>query len=98
MVSVPSLWLGAAGIKRRASSSEQAKFCKRVRLMRPISKSQNFWSNAALCASNGVMPTNSLTSFITCSAEGAVRNMALLIPVNCSINPGTRTPAFIKLW
>ncbi|MNR07138.1 hypothetical protein D3C85_1232480 [compost metagenome] len=98
VVRVPSLWFGAAGIRRRASSSEQAKFCKRVRLIRPSSKSQNFWSNAALCASKGVVPTNSFTSFITCSADGAVRSMALLMPVSCSMKAGTRTPAFIRLW
>ena len=65
--------------------------------MRPSSKSQNFWSNAALWASSGVMPTNSLTSFITFSAGGALRSMALLMPVSCSMNAGTRTPAFIRL-
>jgi len=67
-------------------------------LIRPSSKSQNFWSNEALCASNGVQPTNSLTSSITRSAGGAVRSMALLMPVSCSMNAGTRTPAFIRLW
>ncbi|MGY3306567.1 hypothetical protein ACVK1X_005896 [Pseudomonas sp. PvR086] len=27
-----------------------------------------------------------------------LRSMALLMPVSCSMNAGTRTPAFIRLW
>ena len=27
-----------------------------------------------------------------------ISNMALLMPVSCSMNAGTRTPAFIRLW
>jgi hypothetical protein len=55
-------------------------------------------SNAALCATSGSSPTKSATSRITVATGGALRSMALLMPVSCSICAGIRTPAFIRLW
>ena len=92
------LWLGASGIRRRASSREQANSWRRWRAMRASSASQKRLSKAALWATSGQSLTKSATSPITRSAGGAWRSMALLMPVRASMWAGTRTPAFIRLW
>ena len=39
-----------------------------------------------------------MTSRITACAGGALRSMALLMPVSCSMNGGTQAPLFMRLW
>ena len=45
----------------------------------------------------GALPTKRAASRITASAGGAVANMALLMPVSCSMNGGMGTPVRIRL-
>ena len=46
----------------------------------------------------GASPTKRLASAITCAAGGAAATIALVMPVSWVMKPGTRTPAFIRLW
>ena len=92
---------GGLGCSRRDSRRVQTKeegWCAAGTPARSSSAVQKRRSNDALCATRGVSPTTRAASAITGAAGGAAATIALLMPVNDSMNAEMRTPAFIRRW
>ena len=83
---------------RRDSSTVQANSWGAASPASASSACQNLLSNDALWATMGAAPTKRAASRITSAAGGAVRSMALVMPVSSVMKGETQAPVCIRLW